>query len=85
MEKPNPEQIEYQIEHYKGTYAPEIHVSLSICLGLATVAVILRVVARRMSNASLRQDDHMIFFALVYTPFAPLLFKTVRVDTSLQS
>ena len=65
MERPSPEEIEYQLEHYNDSYVNEIHVSMSICLALATVAVILRVLARRMNKASLGKDDHMIFVALV--------------------
>lgn len=65
MEKPSPEQIEYQLEHYNDSYVNEIHISMSICLALATVAVILRILARRMNKASLGKDDHMIFVALV--------------------
>lgn len=65
MERPSPEEIEYQIEHYDESYVDEIHISMSICLALATVAVILRVLARRMSKASIGKDDHMIFVALV--------------------
>ena len=65
MEKPNEEEIEYQLEHYKDSYVTTAHVSMSICLALATVAVLLRVLARRMSKASIGKDDHMIFVALV--------------------
>ena len=71
MEKPSPEQIQYQTEHYNESFAQEIHVSMSICLALATIAVFLRVVARHMSNATIRQDDHMIFVALVYRTPSP--------------
>ncbi|KAG7007105.1 calcium-transporting ATpase [Physcia stellaris] len=66
MEKPSPEQIEYQLEHYNDSYVNEIHISMSICLALATVAVILRILARRMNKASLGKDDHMIFVALFF-------------------
>lgn len=65
MEKPTPEQIEYQIDHRHDSYARETHISMSICLALAATAVILRVLARRMKNAGLGKDDYMIFAALV--------------------
>ena len=65
MERPSPAEIQYQVEHWDESYVDEMHISMSICLALATVAVILRVVARRMSKASIGKDDHMIFVALV--------------------
>ena len=65
MEKPTPEEIEYQIDHRHESYARETHISMSICLALATTAVVLRVLARRMKNAALGKDDYMIFAALV--------------------
>lgn len=65
MEKPTPEDIQYQLEHHNDSFVDEVLVSMSICLALATIAVILRVVARRMSKASIGKDDHMIFVALV--------------------
>ncbi|KAL8795742.1 MAG: hypothetical protein Q9195_001793 [Heterodermia aff. obscurata] len=66
MERPSPEEIQYQIEHWDESYVGEMHISMSICLALATVAVILRVLARRMSKASIGKDDHMIFVALFF-------------------
>ena len=65
MERPSPEELEYQYAHYDETYVPQVRVSMSICIALATVAVILRVLARRMKNAALGHDDRVIFFALV--------------------
>ena len=65
MEKPTPEEIEYQIDHRHESYARETHISMSICLALAATAVVLRVLARRMKNAALGKDDYMIFAALV--------------------
>ena len=65
MEKPTPEQIQYQIDHRHESYARETHISMSICLALAALAVILRVLARRMKHVALGKDDYMIFAALV--------------------
>lgn len=66
MERPTPEELQYQYEHYDESYVPQVRVSMSICIALATVAVVLRVIARRMNNAALGHDDRVIVFALVY-------------------
>lgn len=78
MERPSPEEIQYQLEHYDESYVDEMHISMSICLALATVAVILRVAARRMSKASIGKDDHVIFVALVLRDPSPPSLSSFR-------
>ena len=51
---------------------PEIVVSISILLALATIAVILRVMSRRMSKLKFGIDDWLIALALVGHPFRTL-------------
>ena len=55
----------------------QLNVVVSVCvlLGLATVAVILRVVARRISKVKFGIDDWLIGLALVSYNFAPNIQK----------
>ena len=60
-----PAQAQYQLDHVDESRANNIRSSLIACLAIATIAVILRFVSRRMVTTSIRADDWMIVVALV--------------------
>ena len=70
MTTPTPEDIKYQLQHINDSRQHEVVAAITTVLTLATVAVIFRVVARRLTKASLQKDDYMIFAALVLTLIA---------------
>ncbi len=45
--------------------APSIVISAAICIFLAITAVLLRLLARRLSRARILADDYMMIFAMV--------------------
>ena len=59
------EEIQYQKLHYHDDKAPAIYAGSTILIASATVFVITRLVARRMSTASWQADDYSIVVALV--------------------
>ncbi|RYP61826.1 hypothetical protein DL771_009992 [Monosporascus sp. 5C6A] len=60
-----PEQIKYLQDHIDETRVPSIHISNGICIGAATIAVILRFFARRLGRSGLGTDDYCLFLAYV--------------------
>ncbi|RYP72061.1 hypothetical protein DL770_008018 [Monosporascus sp. CRB-9-2] len=60
-----PEQIKYLQDHIDETRVPSIHISNGICIGAATIAVILRFFARRLGRSGLGKDDYCLFLAYV--------------------
>lgn len=65
MAKPSPSDIQYQLEHLHDNKIPQLLVSQITCFVLAITAVILRLVSRRLNQASIQSDDYMILIALV--------------------
>ncbi|MCJ1450945.1 hypothetical protein MMC28_001279 [Mycoblastus sanguinarius] len=65
MPEPLPSEIQQELEHIHDNRAPDIVVSYAICASMAYIAVIMRLIARRISKAPLQADDHMILVALV--------------------
>ena len=65
MAQLSPAEIQYEVEHIRQNRAPDIIASYVTCLSLACIAVVLRLVARRISRASLQVDDMTIVAALV--------------------
>ena len=65
MALPTPEEIQYQEEHIHDDRSGNVVTSHAICMAIATTAVLLRLIARRMCKASIQADDWMIIFALV--------------------
>ena len=53
------------LAHAHDNRGPVATKSVSVCLGLALIAVTLRVIARRASKAPLKADDYWIFISLV--------------------
>lgn len=60
-----PEQIKYLQDHIDETRVPSIHISNGICIGAATIAVVLRSFARRLGKTGLGKDDYCLFLAYV--------------------
>ena len=60
-----PAEIKYELAHIRDDRASNIVVSSVICISLATIAVMLRLLARRLSKAKILADDYMMIFALV--------------------
>jgi len=60
-----PAEIQYEIAHVHDDRGPDMVVSNVICISLACVAVLLRLIARRLSKAKIWFDDYMIVVALV--------------------
>ncbi|KAF6219618.1 hypothetical protein HO133_004087 [Letharia lupina] len=58
-------EIEYELAHIHDNRAPNVVISAAICISLAITAVLLRLLARRLSKARILADDYMILFALI--------------------
>ena len=61
----SPAEIKYELAYIRDDRASNIVVSCVICISLATIAVTLRLLARRLSKAKILADDYMMIFALV--------------------
>ena len=61
-----PEDIAYQKEHIQDDRSNDIIVSHTICIAIASVAVILRFISRRVGNLKVSWDDYMIVAAFVF-------------------
>ena len=61
----SPAEIKYELAHIHDNRASNIVVSSIICISSATVAVLLRLLARRLSKVKILADDYMMIFALV--------------------
>ncbi|CAD6572261.1 MAG: hypothetical protein ASARMPRED_005213 [Alectoria sarmentosa] len=61
----SPAEIEYELAHVHDNRAPNIVISTAICIALAITAVLMRLLARRLSKSRILADDYMIFFALI--------------------
>lgn len=65
MVVPSPAEIHYQLTHINEDRSSNIIISHAICLAIAVIAVLLRLVSRRMIKASIQADDWSIIFALL--------------------
>ena len=75
---PSPSEAQYQLAHTSDNQSSQILVSHYICLPLATIAVVLRLLSRYLSKAArLQADDYIIVAAWVF--FSP---PTVKVQFS---
>ena len=63
-------EIDYQLAHIDEDRSVALIVSHTICLVLAGFAIVLRLIARRMSKAAIKADDYMIIVAFVSGPSA---------------
>lgn len=60
-----PDQLQYLQERVDETRVPAIHVSNGICIAAATISVVLRFFARRLSRSGFGKDDYCLFLAYV--------------------
>ena len=68
---PSPSEAQYQLAHTSDNQSSQILVSHYICLPLATIAVILRLLSRYLCKAArLQADDYIIIAAWVF--FSPI-------------
>ncbi|KAI9756399.1 MAG: hypothetical protein M1815_003660 [Lichina confinis] len=65
LQPPTPEDIAYQLEHASDDRRVVLFVSTALMNAVATVAVVLRLVARRINRTKLLADDYNIFAALI--------------------
>ena len=65
MAGPTPAQIEYQLQHIQDDRSDEIIAAFGVCLGIATITVLLRFVTRHLTRAPLKGDDWAVVFGLV--------------------
>lgn len=64
---PSPSEAQYQLAHTSDNLSSQILISHYICLPLATVAVILRLVSRHLSKVvHLQADDYLVIAAWVF-------------------
>lgn len=66
---PSVKKIEYQLAHFHEDRSGELIVSHAACLALASIAAILRLVARSLSRASIGADDFISIVALMNSNF----------------
>ena len=79
-----PAELAYQEAHIHEDRSLGLTIAYVIAIVIATVAVALRVVARRISNAALKADDITIVLALVcysISCWASLLLTSYRLYT----
>lgn len=56
---------QYQYDHINETRVPALDIATYICLPMAFIAVIFRVLSRRISKVPLKADDWWLFVGLV--------------------
>lgn len=61
----NDAEIEYMEAHINDSKVSSIWISSSLCIAAATIAVILRFIARRSTGNGLGKDDYSIFVGYV--------------------
>ncbi|KAM3067886.1 hypothetical protein ACMFMG_011369 [Clarireedia jacksonii] len=64
---PTPAEIAYQVSHWNDDYGPVAVATASVFFVLATIFVILRLLARRVQHVKWQLDDYFIILALVLT------------------
>lgn len=62
----DPASLAFQEAHLHDDRSLGLKVTFTLALIVATVAVALRIVSRRISNAPLKADDYTIMIALVW-------------------
>ena len=66
-----PTEILHEEKYIRQNRGPEIIVSSTICIALATTAVALRLLARRITKLQIKADDYMMVLALVRDYHSP--------------
>jgi len=65
MKTPTPDDLQYMLEHENETKVPGLIACSVVCVFAASLAVVLRFVARYASKIKLRWSDWLILIALV--------------------
>lgn len=65
MSSPSSAVIQYQSQHTRDDKSKQLLVTYIVSLCAASVAIILRLLARWIKKASLQADDYMIFTGFV--------------------
>ena len=60
-----PEEIQYELRNIHEDRASDLITTFATCTALAYIAVILRLIARRVNKAPLQADDFWVLIALV--------------------
>ena len=60
-----PEDIQYQQQHIDDNRASDLITTFATCTALAYLAVVLRLIARRLNKTTLQADDFWVLIALV--------------------
>lgn len=72
-----PQGLKYQLAHWNEDRSPLIISTISTLYAITSIAVILRLAARRKQRLSLQWDDYLMMIALVDSPpgldHAPLI------------
>lgn len=81
---PSPSEVQSQFAHIHDDKAAQIVVSHAICLPLATIAVVMRLLSRRLCRTSrLQADDFMVIAALVSPLTSLIIVIVILSDSSL--
>ena len=79
---PSPSEAQYQLAHNSDNRSSQILISHYICLPLATIAVLLRLISRYLCKAGrLQADDYLVISAWVY--HSPLM-SNVKSSSSVR-
>ncbi|KAI1370789.1 hypothetical protein F4677DRAFT_437502 [Hypoxylon crocopeplum] len=79
MATPTPEQIKYMQDNIDESLVPAVNISSGVLIGAATIAVVLRFLARRMAGAGLGRDDYCLSLAyILFVCYATGLMVTTR-------
>ena len=62
---PTAAQLKYMNLHVKDTKVRSILVANTVCAAISCLAVILRIISRRLTRIKLAADDYLIIFGLV--------------------
>ena len=74
MSAPSPADIQYQFQHIQDDRSKQLLATYVVSLFVASVAVALRCVARRINRASLQADDYMIVLGWVGNSFLSSMY-----------
>ena len=66
-------EIDGQLAYIDEDRSKALIVSHTVCLALAGIAIVLRLIARRMSKAAIKADDYLIIVA-----FVSCLFRSIE-------
>ena len=68
MATPTPAELMYMEKHITDDRRPDVIVANAMCLGIALIAVVLRIWSRRLAKVQFGLDDYSVVLALVRSP-----------------